>query len=325
MGGVGQVTPKGCGWTGTSCRPRGGRCGQPDPRRRHAAPEPVGGGRQIRALEESLNTTLFRRHARGLLLTEQGELFRRDADDVEAAGGGGGANTRLRGRGAWRAPGHDDDRLRHAVAGAAAAPAVRALSKPEDRADAGGAHPRPADARGGRGDPAEGAEPGRADPAAADGGPTSGSMLEANSWRAHGLPRDDGGTRRAPADHAEPGLAAGPGRGGFVQRLLAAAPGVVAGGEQLFRHPAGGDPRPRDRIAARTTSTGDFPIWSTSYPEEKSAPIPIYLAYVEELRHSKRVCGVSGFHGGGDRGLPERRGGAPRRRQEAAASHAAPS
>lgn len=31
--------------------------------------------RQIRALEESLNTTLFRRHARGLLLTEQGELL----------------------------------------------------------------------------------------------------------------------------------------------------------------------------------------------------------------------------------------------------------
>ncbi len=31
--------------------------------------------RQIRALEESLNTTLFHRHARGLILTEQGELL----------------------------------------------------------------------------------------------------------------------------------------------------------------------------------------------------------------------------------------------------------
>ena len=31
--------------------------------------------RQIRALEESLSTTLFRRHARGLLLTEQGEML----------------------------------------------------------------------------------------------------------------------------------------------------------------------------------------------------------------------------------------------------------
>ncbi|MGB7317371.1 MAG: LysR family transcriptional regulator [Planktotalea sp.] len=31
--------------------------------------------RQIRGLEESLNTTLFHRHARGLILTEQGELL----------------------------------------------------------------------------------------------------------------------------------------------------------------------------------------------------------------------------------------------------------
>lgn len=31
--------------------------------------------RQIRSLEESLNTTLFHRHARGLILTEQGELL----------------------------------------------------------------------------------------------------------------------------------------------------------------------------------------------------------------------------------------------------------
>src|SRR6056297_2490925 len=31
--------------------------------------------RQIRALEESLNATLFHRHARGLILTQQGELL----------------------------------------------------------------------------------------------------------------------------------------------------------------------------------------------------------------------------------------------------------
>ena len=31
--------------------------------------------RQIRALEERLNVTLFHRHARGLILTEQGELL----------------------------------------------------------------------------------------------------------------------------------------------------------------------------------------------------------------------------------------------------------
>ena len=30
-------------------------------------------------------------------------------------------------------------------------------------------------------------------------------------------------------------------------------------------------------------------------PAEQSAPIPIYLAYVEELRHSKRVCAFRDF------------------------------
>ena len=55
---------------------RGGGCGQPDPCRRHAASVSQSAvSRQIRALEESLNTTLFHRHARGLILTEQGELL----------------------------------------------------------------------------------------------------------------------------------------------------------------------------------------------------------------------------------------------------------
>jgi DNA-binding transcriptional LysR family regulator len=38
--------------------------------------------RQISALEESLNVTLFHRHARGLILTEQGELLLSTARDV---------------------------------------------------------------------------------------------------------------------------------------------------------------------------------------------------------------------------------------------------
>jgi DNA-binding transcriptional LysR family regulator len=38
--------------------------------------------RQIIALEESLNTTLFHRHARGLILTEQGELLYRTVHEV---------------------------------------------------------------------------------------------------------------------------------------------------------------------------------------------------------------------------------------------------
>ena len=40
--------------------------------------------RQIRGLEESLNVTLFHRHARGLLLTEQGEVLLTSVRDVSA-------------------------------------------------------------------------------------------------------------------------------------------------------------------------------------------------------------------------------------------------
>lgn len=40
--------------------------------------------RQIRALEESLNVPLFHRHARGLILTEQGETLYRTAHEVFA-------------------------------------------------------------------------------------------------------------------------------------------------------------------------------------------------------------------------------------------------
>jgi DNA-binding transcriptional LysR family regulator len=38
--------------------------------------------RQISGLEESLNVSLFHRHARGLILTEQGELLYREAHDI---------------------------------------------------------------------------------------------------------------------------------------------------------------------------------------------------------------------------------------------------
>ena len=41
--------------------------------------------------------------------------------------------------------------------------------------------------------------------------------------------------------------------------------------------------------------TGDFPDLVNILPEEQSAPIPTYLAYVEELRHSKRVCAFRDF------------------------------
>ena len=40
--------------------------------------------RQISTLEESLGVTLFHRHARGLILTEQGEILQKAADDISA-------------------------------------------------------------------------------------------------------------------------------------------------------------------------------------------------------------------------------------------------
>jgi DNA-binding transcriptional LysR family regulator len=38
--------------------------------------------RQVSALEQALNVSLFHRHARGLILTEQGELLYRTAHEV---------------------------------------------------------------------------------------------------------------------------------------------------------------------------------------------------------------------------------------------------
>ena len=39
----------------------------------------------------------------------------------------------------------------------------------------------------------------------------------------------------------------------------------------------------------------DFPDLVNILPAEQSAPIPTYLAYVEELRHSKRVGAFRDF------------------------------
>ena len=60
--------------------------------------------RQISALEESVKVPLFHRHARGLILTEQGELLYRTAHDVFCqAVDGRGPHSRIQGTPEWPA------------------------------------------------------------------------------------------------------------------------------------------------------------------------------------------------------------------------------
>jgi DNA-binding transcriptional LysR family regulator len=168
--------------------------------------------RQIRALEESLAVTLFHRHARGLILTEQGELlFDATQADGAAAGCDGGADQGQRGRGLWRAAGHDDDGVRDAVAGPAAGalyekyPALkidlmleeRVLDLPMREADVAIRMKEP---------------PGRSDPQAADEHPDAAvrdAGILGGTWHAG----DDGRFQQPPADRAACRHAAGRGGG----------------------------------------------------------------------------------------------------------------
>ncbi len=117
----------------------------------------------------ALNTTLFHRHARGLILTEQGELLfdatramikRLDAatarirDSEEEVFGELRVTTTIGFGTLWLAP-----RLPQAL---------REIPRSQDRPDAGRTGAGPAHARGRRGDPHERTQPGRPDPQAAD-------------------------------------------------------------------------------------------------------------------------------------------------------------
>ena len=52
--------------------------------------------RQISALEEEISTPLFQRHARGLTLTDEGELLFTRGDRCAGAAGGGGRGAQER-------------------------------------------------------------------------------------------------------------------------------------------------------------------------------------------------------------------------------------
>jgi DNA-binding transcriptional LysR family regulator len=250
--------------------------------------------RQIRALEESLNTTLFRRHARGLLLTEQGELLfettrsmtkRLDATaarirDSEDEVFGELRVTTTTGFGTlWLAPRLHRLFERYPNLKIDLMLEERILDLPMREADVAIRLKEPSQAELIRRRLME----------------VHIRLYASKEYvEAHGLPTkpdDLAGHRiitqspnspqvRAGADFVQPFLAMAPASSLTVNNYFGILQGVI--------HGLGIGSLP-DYL------TGDFPRLVHILPEEKSAPIPTYLAYVEELRHSKRVCAFRDF------------------------------
>ncbi len=250
--------------------------------------------RQIRALEESLNTTLFRRHARGLLLTEQGELLfdatRTMTRRLEAASArirdsedevyGELRVTTTTGFGTlWLAP-----RLHRLFE---RYPKLKIDLMLEERI-------LDLSMR-------------EADVAIRLKEPSQAELIRRRLMEVHirlyassayvaqnGLPRSTAELahhRLITQSPASPQVRAG---ADFVQKFLAASPPSSLAVNNYFGilqgviHGLGIGSLP-DYL------TGDFPDLVNILPAEQSAPIPTYLAYVEELRHSKRVTAFRDF------------------------------
>jgi DNA-binding transcriptional LysR family regulator len=250
--------------------------------------------RQIRALEESLNTTLFRRHARGLLLTEQGELLfdatramtkRLDAAaarirDSEDEVFGELRVTTTTGFGTlWLAPRLHRLFERYPNLKIDLMLEERILDLAMREADVAIRMKEPSQAELIRRRLLE-------------------VRIRLYASRAYveknGVPRTPeelAGHRlitqspsspqvRAGAEFVQPYLALGPSSSLAVNNYFGILQGVI--------HGLGIGSLP-DYL------TGDFPDLVHILPDEASAPIPTYLAYVEELRHSKRVCAFRDF------------------------------
>jgi DNA-binding transcriptional LysR family regulator len=250
--------------------------------------------RQIRALEESLDTTLFRRHARGLILTEQGELLfeatrsmarRLDATaarirDSENEVFGELRVTTTMGFGTlWLAPRlprlfalypslHIDLMLEE-----------RILDLPMREADVA----------------IRMKEPSQADLIRRRLMDVRIKLYASRAYvERHGLPQaleqladhrlitqsPNSPQVRAGADFVQPLLARGLQSSLTVNNYFGILQGVI--------HGMGIGSLP-DYV------TLDFPDLVNILPESQSAAIPVYLAYVEELRHSKRVCAFRDF------------------------------
>jgi len=250
--------------------------------------------RQIRALEESLNTTLFRRHARGLLLTEQGELLfettrsmtrrleataARIRDSEEEVYGELRVTTTTGFGTLWLAPRlhrlfelYPNLRIDLMLE-------ERILDLPMREADVAIRLKEPSQAELIRRRLME----------------VRIRLYASSDYVArHGLPGsidELAGHRLVVQSPTSPQVRAGL---DFVQPFLAAARTSPLTVNNYFGILQGvindlGIGSLPDYL------TGDFTSLVQILPDENSAPIPIYLAYVEELRHSKRVTAFRDF------------------------------
>jgi DNA-binding transcriptional LysR family regulator len=250
--------------------------------------------RQIRALEESLDTTLFRRHARGLILTEQGELLheatrsmarRLDAtaarirDSEDEIFGDLRVTTTMGFGTLWLAPRLPRLFERYPNLKLELMLEERILDLPMREADVAIRMKEPSQADLIRRRLMEVhirlyASP---DYIARHGMPAAPEDLAAHrlitqSPQSHQV--------RAGADFVQPFLQSHPSTALTVNNYF----GIL----QAVLHGIGVGSLP-DYV------THDFPHLVQVLPGSQSAPIPVYLAYVEELRHSKRVCAFRDF------------------------------
>ncbi|MBP7241879.1 LysR family transcriptional regulator [Amaricoccus sp.] len=249
--------------------------------------------RQIRALEESLDTTLFRRHARGLILTEQGELLfeatrsmarrlettaARIRDSEDEVFGDLRVTTTMGFGALWLAPRLPRLFERYPNLRLELMLEERIVDLPMREADLA----------------IRMKEPSQADLIRRRIMEVRIRLYASRTYvEREGLPRtvEDLVSRRLIVQNpASPQVRAG---GEFVQPLVAQANSTLTvntyfGILQGVIHGVGIGSLP-DYI------TAGFPDLVQVLPGLESAAIPVYLAYVQELRHNKRVCAFRDF------------------------------
>lgn len=249
--------------------------------------------RQIRALEESLDTTLFRRHARGLILTEQGELLfeatrsiarRLDAtaarirDSEDEVFGDLRVTTTMGFGTLWLAPRLPRLFARYPNLKLELMLEERILDLPMREADVAIRMKEPSQADLIRRRLMEVRIRFYASRAYAD---REGLPRSVEDLAAHRLVVQSPTSNqvRAGAEFVQP-LLAQSGTTLTVNNYFGILQGVI--------HGIGIGSLP-DYV------TADFPELVQVLPGLESAPIPVYLAYVQELRQNKRVCAFRDF------------------------------